>query len=77
MLAESMFIFKELLLFCTFPYLEMDSPELDVTPTGETARSQGLASKWSFVHSHCDVLAARTPRKHNTKETVLEIPSCY
>lgn len=51
----------------------MDSPELDVTPTGETARSQGLASKWSFVHSHCDVLAARTPRKHNTKETVLEI----
>lgn len=37
MLAESMFIFfKELLLFCTFPYLEMKSPEFEVTPTGET-----------------------------------------
>lgn len=36
MLAESTFILKEPLLFCTFPYLEMKTPEFEVTRTGGT-----------------------------------------
>lgn len=47
MLAESVFIFIK---------AHFHSPKLEVTPIDETVSSQGLANKWSFVHSH-DFLA--------------------